>query len=461
MEASNRFVSLGVIFFIDQILVAAGNWLYWLIISKITTSSEIGQATMISSLVLLITTLAQLGLEYPILKNSQSQHSQILATGVLIQIILSLGMVPAVFYIINDIFRESSALFDWIAISTLLFTSAAFVPRFALLGVSRVRSILVIDVISTAIKFVAGFVLVEIGLGALGMLSAILFQYIIMSVATLAVASKTFEFKIGNIKYFAKVIAEGLANFPAKLARVLILTLSIVLLASVGIHSSDIGVYYVALMISTVAGSFAASIAFTVIPASMKSKTDLSLDSTRVGLSLTAPIISILVVSPKFILSLIGSEYTSGYMILLFLSVSILPYCIVVNTFSKLNNLGKSKRLVLLGAVEVSTFLSAFYFLVPHYGTLGASIATLVAFIAASVPSLMWSQRTLIKHIISVGIALAGGIGAVYMLGALVGLHPLAAIGISAGLTMMFLLKLKTISSHELLRILKTLIKNR
>ncbi len=460
MEASNRFVSLGVIFFIDQILVAAGNWLYWLIISKITTSSEIGQATMISSLVLLITTLTQLGLEYPILKNSQSQRSQILATGVLIQIILSLGMVPAVFYIINNVFRESSAMFDWIAISTLLFTSAAFVPRFALLGVSRVKSILVIDVISTAIKFVAGFVLVEIGLGALGMLSAILFQYIIMSVATLAVASKTFEFKIGNIKYFAKIISEGLANFPAKLARVLILTLSIVLLASVGIHSSDIGVYYVALMISTVAGSFAASIAFMVIPASMKSKTDLSSDSTRLGLSLTAPIISILVVSPKFILSLIGSEYTSGYLILLFLSVSILPYCIVVNTISKLNNLGKSKKLVLLGAVEVSTFLLAFYFLVPHYGTLGAAIATLVAFIAASVPSLMWSQRTLIKHIISVGIALAGGIGTVYILGALVGLHPIAAIGISACLTMMILMKLKTISSHELLLIFKTLIKN-
>ena len=110
MEASNRFVSLGVIFFIDQILVAAGNWLYWLIISKITTSSEIGQATMISSLVLLITTLTQLGLEYPILKNSQSQRSQILATGVLIQIILSLGTVPAVSYIINDVFRESSAM---------------------------------------------------------------------------------------------------------------------------------------------------------------------------------------------------------------------------------------------------------------------------------------------------------------------------------------------------------------
>jgi O-antigen/teichoic acid export membrane protein len=460
MEASNRFVSLGVIFFIDQILVAAGNWLYWLIISKITTSSEIGQATMISSLVLLITTLTQLGLEYPILKNSQSQRSQILATGVLIQIILSLGMVPAVSYIINNVFRESSTMLDWIAISTLLFTSAAFVPRFALLGVSRVRSILVIDVISTAIKFVAGFVLVEIGLGALGMLSAILLQYIIMSVATLAVASKTFEFKIGNIKYFAKIISEGLANFPAKLARVLILTLSIVLLASVGIHSSDIGVYYVALMISTVAGSFAASIAFMVIPASMKSKTDLSSDSTRLGLSLTAPIISILVVSPKFILSLIGSEYTSGYLILLFLSVSILPYCIVVNTISKLNNLGKSKKLVLLGAVEVSTFLLAFYFLVPHYGTLGAAIATLVAFIAASVPSLMWAQRTLIKHIISVGIALAGGIGTVYILGALVGLHPIAAIGISACLTMTILLKLKTISSHELLLIFKTLIKN-
>ena len=275
--------------------------------------------------------------------------------------------------------------------------------------------------------------LVEIGLGALGMLSAILFQYIIMSVATLAVASKTFEFKIGNIKYFAKIISEGLANFPAKLARVLILTLSIVLLASVGIRSSDIGVYYVALMISTVSRILCPSIAFMVIPASMKSKTDLSSDSTRLGLSLTAPIISILVVSPKFILSLIGSEYTSGYLILLFLSFSILPYCIVVNTISKLNNLGKSKKLVLLGAVEVSTFLLAFYFLVPHYGTLGASISyTGCLHSEHPSPSLMWSQRTLIKHIISVGIALAGGIGTVYTLSALVGLPPLAAIGISA-----------------------------
>jgi hypothetical protein len=72
----------------------------------------------------------------------------------------------------------------------------------------------------------------------------------------------------------------------------------------------------------------------------------------------------------------------------------------------------------------------------------------------------MWAQRTLIKHIISVGIALAGGIGTVYILGALVGLHPIAAIGISACLTMTILLKLKTISSHELLLIFKTLIKN-
>ena len=45
-----------------------------------------------------------------------------------------------------------------------------------------------------------------------------------------------------------------------------------------------------------------------VIPASLDSKTDMSTDSIRIGLSLTAPLIVTLMVAPNSILSLIGPE---------------------------------------------------------------------------------------------------------------------------------------------------------
>ena len=64
---TNRFVGQAMLLFLDQILVAITNWLYWLLISRFTVTSEIGQATSVYSLVLLISTLAQVGLEYPLL----------------------------------------------------------------------------------------------------------------------------------------------------------------------------------------------------------------------------------------------------------------------------------------------------------------------------------------------------------------------------------------------------------
>ena len=69
-----KFAGSGILLFLDQLLVAIGNWIYWVLISKINSTSEIGQATTIYSLALLVTTITQLGLEYPILKRCSTNH---------------------------------------------------------------------------------------------------------------------------------------------------------------------------------------------------------------------------------------------------------------------------------------------------------------------------------------------------------------------------------------------------
>jgi len=74
------FVTPSILLFLDNLLVSAGGWIYWLIISKIVTASEIGLAITVCSLVILVTSIAHLGIEYPLLKKSLVPGSRILGT---------------------------------------------------------------------------------------------------------------------------------------------------------------------------------------------------------------------------------------------------------------------------------------------------------------------------------------------------------------------------------------------
>ena len=43
----NKFVSPGFLLSLDLVVISLINWLFWLIVSKLTTASEIGQATAV------------------------------------------------------------------------------------------------------------------------------------------------------------------------------------------------------------------------------------------------------------------------------------------------------------------------------------------------------------------------------------------------------------------------------
>jgi O-antigen/teichoic acid export membrane protein len=454
----NKYVGSSLWLFIDQMLVAVAGWLYWVIISKITTTSEIGQATTIYSLVAMVMTLSQLGLEYPILKKAYTDRSRILGTALAIELIITMASVPIVIYVTNNLYQQHLQGFIWMAVGILIFGSPGFVARFALLGMSDVKRILLIDVAGHSIKFVIGYTLVATGFGAFGVILSVLFQFLLTAVATLFVASKAFSFKLGNMAYFKEIFRDALANMPSKLSRILIFSLSIVLLASFGISSSHVGIFYLALMISIVAAGLTTSMAYMIIPASSASKSDLSSGSLRIGLSMTSPLIAALIVAPKAILSMIGPGYVSAETILLVLSIGILPSCITLNTISKFNNLGMSRKLISLGSTEILTFLVSFFFLVPHYGTLGAAFSTLIAFICSSILSILWSERIIARYIVICITAIVAGIVASRIVDLAIGIQPPAEVLVSIGITSMVIITLKNTSTGEIGHIAKAII---
>ena len=387
--------------------------------------SEIGNATTVFSLVILISTFAQLGLEYPLLKRSSVQRSQILGTALVIELIITVALIPVINHVVNVLYEGSLQSFALIPVGIFLLSSLNFVARFVLLGISDARTVLIITMAGTATKLVLGYTLVSMGFGAFGMLLALLLEALIEGALYLTISSKKFSFKVGSIEYFKEIVKDGLVNTPSKLSKMLILSLSIVLLASFGVNSSEVGIFYVALMISLVAGSFASSMAYMVIPASTRSKNDLSTDSMRFSLSLTAPLIAALIVAPKSILSVIGPDYTSAETILLVLSIGILPSSIAINAISKFNYLGKSRELIAIGSIQILAFLVPFWFLVPQYGTLGAAVSMLIAFVSSSIPSVLWSEKKSMRYIGNSAIAIVSGFTLGYLVGTIFdGIHP-------------------------------------
>ena len=413
MSAQKKFVSSSLFLFLDGLVLGAGGWIYWLVMTKFTSSSEIGQATTIYSLIVLVDTLTQLSLEYPLLKKSPIQRSRVLGAALTIELAIILSVTPFVIFLLNYTYDENLQKYTWIVIVMLFLLAISFVSHFALLGVSNSKTIFVVDTVATGIRLATGYVLVaQFGYGSFGILISFLIQALFIGTATLLFALKTFGIKFGDLKIIKETVKEGLANMPSKLSRTLIFSLSIVLLAYFGVRTSEVGEFYIALIITVFVGSLVSSMAYMVIPASSISKRDLTSGSLRIGISFTSPMIAALLTSPTFILSLLGSQYLSAETILIVLAIAIFPLTVVTMAISKFNLSNNSKKLVSLGLIQLLTFLVSFLLFVPYGGTLGAALSILVAYSATSITAILWSDRALIKYILVSGIAILIGYGA-------------------------------------------------
>ena len=65
-------------------------------------------------------------------------------------------------------------------------------------------------------------------------------------------------------------------------------------------------------MISIVAGSLASSVGDMLIPTTVKSKADLYVIGIRFGMTLTPPLVTVLLSAPKAVLEFIGPQYASS-----------------------------------------------------------------------------------------------------------------------------------------------------
>jgi O-antigen/teichoic acid export membrane protein len=460
-EVANRFSSFGIILFLNQLVVAVGNWIFWMVISRFASTEAIGQSTTIVSLVLFCTTILQLGLEYPILKYTQKYRNSILATTMLLEVIISIASIPLVIYFIDAFYGQELKRFEWMAAIMVMTTAPWFITHFLLLGLFKIRAVLFIDIISTIFKFGIGYLLVVVGHGSLGIIIAFLGNLIVLSVLSFMLAYSELPLKL-DFKLIKLFIREGLVNMPSKISRILIFSLSVIMLASFGVDDSLIGVFYIALNMSLVVGAFAINVALMVIPASTQTLKDYSSLGLRIGLSFTVPIIVLLINGPELVLGLIGHNYTIANFELIVLSLSIFPSSITITAISAFNTKSQFKKLLIIGIVEILSFALSFSILVPSFDILGASYATLIAFSASSILSILWMDRSLFKYIVNSAMALVIGVLLGYFCNYFIfksGISELFSLFISVIISMFVIFYLNKIHINEIKQIMSAVFK--
>lgn len=441
------------ILFGDQILLALGNWLFWMVISHIATISDVGGATTVYSLLLLTTTIAQMGLEYPLLKRTLRAKNSIFSSALVIELAIITASIPLVIYSLNLLNVENLQEVTWVATGILVFSSVNFVIRFYLLGAYGTKQIIIIDIVGLFVKFAVGYAMVASGYGMNGILVAFLFQFLVMTLVSIPIIRLKLGVTTYRISHIMDILKDAVLNTPAKFSRTLIFSLSVVLLASIGMSETDIGIFYIIMMISIVAGGLVSGISYMILPSSTSS-VDLSSDSLRIGLSLTVPLIVGLVTAPEMVLSLIGEYYTSGSMALVILALGIVPSSVVMVGISRCNTIGDNKGLVIIGLVQIILFLIFFMIFVPVYGILGAALSMTFSFVGTSIQSIRVLGATSIRYAIISASAIGAGWSISFISNHVIGFESVISTVISIIVSIFIIFMLKNISPGEMHSIL-------
>ncbi|MCL1044141.1 oligosaccharide flippase family protein [Shewanella electrodiphila] len=108
---------------------------------------------------------------------------------------------------------------------------------------------------------------------------------------------------------------------------------------------------------------------------------ELTKKTARLTFYITLPIILILLVFGKFILALFGSEFVSGYYALVIISFGQLVGCACGSVGHFLNMTGSQVifNKIMMFATVINVFLN--YTLIPYYGLVGASVASLISIV--------------------------------------------------------------------------------
>ncbi len=379
-------------------------YIFWFIISKMTTTDTLGSASTMVSLATIFSMVSTIGVPTGVQRflGKIFSEQKIKDAGVFVKssfAIVTAGLVGCIAFIFvttdffHNIFQIDHNLM-LIFVVIIVSTSIYNLLRSIIIASLKTKMLPGITIFSATLKIILGVILVLMGFGSQGItvgfalfpvLAAVLFYVALRSILK---TSQT----ISEVKFKSSVkgtLSASLASWIPTLVTTIGSQLgTIVVFGSQG--ASHAGIYFIAFSIFTAVSAITSvllSISYPVLSGMQDGRKTFAWRVTRISLIGTLPISFSFIFYSHEIMRIFGAEYANGTFALQILLLSSFPAVITSGINSLVYSRGKYNQVMVLGLAASAPRVLLYFILVPLYGSTGAGmsyfIGTLIGFFVA------------------------------------------------------------------------------
>ena len=394
--------------YIETIASLISGYIFWIIVSKITTSEIIGISSALISFAGIVSVIANIGVPAGVLRFlgrsfSEKKLDEAKKTVLVALLLICMGIAACSLTIvivqnwIQNIFDFDLPLL-LIAILFVCSSALSMLFRSVVISSLNTRSLPIIIISSSIVKLILTVILLLIGTGAVGLTIGFTSAHVITSILLGVFVMRTIFKKSSVNNLFANFFAISKSILVSSIVYwipFLITTIgsqlgTIVVFGSQG--ASQAGVYFLALTIITGITNVMNSL-FTIALPTLSGLRDyrkrVAWNTIRFSALILLPFTCSLIFYSDEIMGLFGQNYTNGSVSLVMLLLSMLPMVVLSGINTLVYSYGNYRNVLMIGlAVSIPRTL-LYFVLVPLYGGTGAAVGYTVGTIIGCLVSLL------------------------------------------------------------------------
>jgi O-antigen/teichoic acid export membrane protein len=408
---SKQVVGRGALFIYFETLISMfSGFVFWIIMSKVSTPNAIGISSTMVSLVTIFSTIASIGIPLGIqrfLGKSFSEKKENIAKEFVKAsfILSSLGILACsiVFLLLHERFYQLFNLdFSLLVVSIILIASTTIMTLFRSIVVSSLKTKMLplIMIVGAIVKIILAYILVLNGYGALGITLGFTFFPILGTIFYTIIILKVIKSKGKNsegrvLKYYKEVFISSVVNWIPTIIYTMGSHLGTLLVF--GSHGSiEAGIYFISFSLSmaiTALMSALFTIAYPILSAMSDGRKRFAWRTIKISLIISLPFSFAVIFYSKEILSVFGPSYISGSTALGVLLLSIMPIAITTGINNLSYSYGKYRQVLIIGLASNIPRAILYFSLVPSLEGVGAAISYTVGSIVGFIVSLIYSEK--------------------------------------------------------------------
>ena len=398
--------------YIETIAALISGYIFWIIMSKITTSENIGISSTLLSLAGIVTVVASIGIPTGVQRflgknfsDKKLDEAKTLVSVALLLVCMGIAVCSIVILVAQNWIH---VIFDFdlelILIAILFIGSSVLTMLFRSVVIAslKTKSLPIIIISSSIVKLVLAAVLLLIGTGTVGLTIGFTSNFVLSSILLGIFVMRTIFKSSHTSNLVARFIAISKSILVSSIVYwipFLITTIgsqlgTIVVFGSQGANQA--GVYFLTLTIVTGITSVMNSL-FTIALPTLSGLRDyrkrFAWRAIRFSAIILLPFSCSLIFYSEEIMELFGQNYANGSSSLEILLLSMLPMTVLTGINTLVYSYGNYRDVLIIGlAVSIPRTL-LYFVLVPIYGGAGAATGYTVGSIIGCLVSLYISRR--------------------------------------------------------------------